>query len=88
MLRNLWARIRGLFARKPDPASAEPLIYTSKGNLPIASLKLSTQWDFSKEYVKLIERYTDANGEVVRESAHVFHYAGLAAEAVAGSFGG
>lgn len=86
MLRTLWARISGAFARAE--ISAEPLIYTSKGNVPIASLKLSTQWDITRDYVKLIERYTDASGEVVRESAHVFHYAGQSAEAVAGTFGG
>ena len=63
----------------------EPLIYTSRGNLPIASLKLETEWDLTKDYIKLIERYRDSEGEVVRESAHVYHY-GLSAAGEAGSF--
>jgi hypothetical protein len=63
----------------------EPLIYTIKGNVPIASLKLETQWDINDDYIKLIERYRDSKGQVVRESAHVYHY-GLSATGEAGSF--
>jgi hypothetical protein len=63
----------------------EPLIYTSRGNLPISSLKLETAWDVTNDYIKFVERYRDAEGEVVRESAHVYHY-GLAATGEAGAF--
>ncbi len=48
----------------------EPLIHTTKGNLPVASLVYSTRWEDTPDYVKLVETYT-LNGEVVRESAHV-----------------
>ena len=48
----------------------EPLIYTIKGNVPIASLEYATAWERTDEYVKFVERYT-LDGEVVKESAHV-----------------
>lgn len=48
----------------------EPLIFTTKGNLPIASLDYSTRWEDCAEYTKLIETYK-LGGEVVRESVHV-----------------
>ena len=63
----------------------EPLIYTSKGNLPISSLILETAWDVQTDYIKFVERYLDSEGEIVRESAHVYHY-GLAVTGEAGSF--
>ncbi len=49
---------------------SEPLIYTIKGNLPIASLQYATRWERTDDYVKLVETYR-LDGEVVRESAHV-----------------
>lgn len=54
----------------------EPLIYTSRGNLPIASLEYATQWEDAPTYLKLVETYRLA-GEVVRESAHVYVKQGL-----------
>jgi hypothetical protein len=50
---------------------SEPLIYTAKGNLPVASLKYETQWEDCADYTKFVETYT-LDGEVVRSSAHVF----------------
>ncbi len=63
----------------------EPLIYTSHGNLPIASLQYATRWEDAPDYIKFVEVYT-LDGEVVRESAHVYAKRGLFAESVAGSF--
>ncbi len=57
-----------------------PLIYTIKGNLPIASLDYATRWEVTDDYTKLIETYS-LNGEVVRESAHVLAKRGLSIEA-------
>ena len=56
----------------------EPLIHTCKGNLPIASLRLETAWDITQDYIKFVERYVDEGGEVVRESAHVYSFMGVA----------
>lgn len=48
----------------------EPLIYTTHGNLPIASLALSTAWEDTPDYVKMTETYR-LGDEIVRESVHV-----------------
>jgi hypothetical protein len=48
----------------------EPLIYTTKGNLPVNSLTYSHRWEDTPDYTKFIETYT-FDGEVVRESVHV-----------------
>jgi hypothetical protein len=52
----------------------EPLIYTSKGNLPIASLTYETEWLLLQREplaLKFVERHF-LDGEVVKESAHVY----------------
>jgi len=54
-----------------EVANDEPLIWTSKGNLPISALTYQTAWDVQPSYIKFVERYLDATGEVVKESAHV-----------------
>ena len=64
----------------------EPLIYTVKGNLPVAALKLETEWDINPEYIKFVERYRDETGEVVRESAHVYSFMGVTGDGQAGAF--
>lgn len=63
----------------------EPLIYTSLGNLPVASLDYGTRWEDMPDYIKFVEIYT-LDGEVVRESAHVYSKRGLLSEPVAGTF--
>lgn len=48
----------------------EPLIYTTKGNLPIASLDYSHKWEDLETCIKFSETYT-LDGEIVKQSAHV-----------------
>lgn len=67
-----------------------PLIYTSKGNLPINSLEYTTSWEeppteagLLPSYTKFIETYR-LDGEVVRQSAHVYHRGGSASDAIPG----
>jgi hypothetical protein len=67
--------------------SDEPLIYTSKGNVPIASLKYEYAWEDTDNYTKFKERYLDASGEVVKEGAHVFMKKGVTALMEAGGVG-
>ncbi len=64
----------------------DPLIFTSKGNVPVASLAYETAWDVNPDYVKFVERYRDASGEVVKESAHVYVLKPATAMAEAQSF--
>lgn len=66
---------------------SEPLIHTTDGNVPIASLKYETAWDVQDAYIKFTERHRNAAGVVVRESAHVFDKRGITAQAVAASLG-
>jgi len=63
----------------------EPLIYTARGNLPIDSLQYETRWEDTPDYIKFVEVYT-LDGEVVRESAHVYSKRGLLAEPAASNF--
>lgn len=51
-------------------ANVEPLVFTTKGNIPISSLEYFNRWEDSPEYVKFTEGYK-LNGEVVKEGAHV-----------------
>lgn len=66
----------------------EPLIWTSKGNLPISSLAYEPSWDIVPgQYIKFVERYR-LDGEVVKESAHVYDLRGVMGAGIAGSIGG
>ena len=64
----------------------KPLIWTTKGNVPIEDLTYQTAWDVSDAYIKFVERYLDASGEVVKESAHVYDKVGISANALAAAF--
>ena len=63
----------------------EPLIWTSKGNLPISSLKYETYWHDMPETLKFVERYS-LGDEIVRESAHIFVKRGTHATGQQGIF--
>lgn len=70
-----------------NTAAEEPLVWTSKGNLPLSSLTHQTAWDVQPTYYKFMERYLDATGEVVKESAHVYIVEGVSALAEAATIG-
>jgi hypothetical protein len=63
---------------------SEPLIYTSKGNLPVASLVYAPRWEEADEYIKFSETWT-LDGEVVKENAHIYKKRGMFAESIAQS---
>jgi hypothetical protein len=65
---------------------AEPLIFTTKGNVPVSSLAYSVDWTVTDDFIKLTETYRDSAGEVVRESAHVKQLKGVEIFSAAGSF--
>lgn len=54
----------------------EPLIFTTKGNLPIEWLEYSHKWEDLETCIKFSETYT-LHGEVVKQSAHVLMKTGL-----------
>lgn len=59
-----------------------PMIWTTKGNLPVSDLQCAVRWEESPDWTKMFETYT-LNGEVVRESVHVLMRRGLDANALA-----
>ena len=48
----------------------EPLIFTSKGNIPMTGLRHDVEWRIDDERVVFVERYF-LGDEVVKESTHV-----------------
>ena len=48
----------------------EPLIWTTKGNIPISSLEYSFEWEDTENYVKFTETYK-LDGEVVKCAPHI-----------------
>lgn len=62
----------------------EPLIYTTKGNLPISSLEYSHAWDNRPDAIVFSETYK-LDGEVVKHAVHVLSKVGVAAEGTASS---
>ncbi len=62
----------------------EPLIYTTAGNVPEASLTLTTTWEIVPDrYMKVTRTWRDAAGDVVKQSADVLDLRGLSLKAVA-----
>lgn len=59
----------------------EPLIYTTKGNVPVKDLRYEAKWE-EKEgvWTKLIETYYMGD-EIVKQNVHVLHRKGLLSEA-------
>jgi hypothetical protein len=52
----------------------KPLIYTSKGNVPIDGLQVKTTWDFDEQGITFAEEYYDADDGLVKRSAHRFQF--------------
>jgi hypothetical protein len=63
----------------------EPLIWTSRGNLPIASLEYRYAWDDTPEALKFSETYL-LDGEIVKQSAHVYVKQGAQTQPETGAF--
>jgi hypothetical protein len=52
----------------------EPLIYTTRGNVPVASLAYSAEWRVTDAIAHFTEIYRDATGEIVRQDSHVYAF--------------
>lgn len=53
----------------PAITAEEPLVYTTKGNLPLSSLQYRHEWLEDDVAITFAEEYT-LDGEVVRRNAH------------------
>jgi hypothetical protein len=49
-----------------------PLIWTSKGNVPIESLRYEHNWIDNADETTLVECWFDASNEVVKKNVHMF----------------
>jgi len=52
----------------------EPLIHTTLGNVPVASLTHEVAWRVTSDIVHFQERYLAADGTVVRQDVHVYAF--------------
>lgn len=62
---------------------SEPLIFTSKGNLPIASLAYVAKWEDRPDATVFIEEYS-LGEEVVKRSVHALSKHGVTGESIVG----
>jgi hypothetical protein len=51
-----------------------PLIHTTMGNVPIASLKHEVEWRLTDSIIHFTERYRAADGSIVRQDSHVYAF--------------
>lgn len=63
----------------------EPLVYTTKGNLPISVLEYFHCWEDTDDYTKFIQGYK-LDGEIVKQEAHVRMKKGMGLEAALEQF--
>lgn len=64
----------------------EPLIYTSKGNLPMASLQYRCGWQQTDSATVFWEEYWQGD-ELVKRSAHALSKFGIEGEGLAADLG-
>lgn len=70
-----------------DAVTDVPLMYTSRGNVPIDTLEMRVFWDITDKYIKVRECFYDkTSGELVRESAHAYDKHGVSATGATASF--
>ena len=65
---------------------SEPLIWTTKGNIPLVGLTHQTEWRITEKVIVFIERYF-LEGEMVKESSHVKLLDGVETSADVGKIG-
>lgn len=63
-----------------------PLIFTTKGNIPVSELKQDVEWRFNAGCIVFIERYF-LGDEMVKESSHAKLLSGVAAIGATGKIG-
>lgn len=80
------------FSTQTNPPAEVPMIWTSKGNLPVDILEYSVLWEEPPAepgqlpiYTKFSEIYK-LNGEIVKQSAHVLSRQGPTMQSAVGSF--
>jgi len=54
-----------------------PLMYCSKGNVPVASLTYTKDWEINDTYFQFREFWHDAQGELVKNNVHMYMREGI-----------
>ena len=54
-----------------------PLIYTSNGNVPEASLQYSKEWKIGTDLIVFTEMWHDSTGTLVKNNVHLYALKGL-----------
>lgn len=75
---------------------SEPMIFTKRGNEPMAGLRWGHRWEFGERdasgfprFVQFIEEWFDKEtGELVKSGGGVYSSAGVTADGVAAPIGG
>ena len=75
------------FISKVFNNSSEPLIYTSKGNIPESYLVYDKSWEVSNHQIVFSDWYT-LNGEVVKKNVHVYSNPTVSSSVNLGDFHG
>jgi hypothetical protein len=55
----------------------EPLIYTSKGNVPVDSLSYEKDWQITDDFIVFTEVWRDDAGAIVKNNVHMYALKGL-----------
>jgi hypothetical protein len=55
-----------------------PLIYTTKGNVPEASLTYAGDWKIGKDFIMFTQTWHDSTGELVKNNVHMYALQGIA----------
>jgi hypothetical protein len=54
-----------------------PLIYTSKGNVPVDSLSYEKDWQIDDDLIVFTEVWRDETGAIVKNNVHMYAKKGL-----------
>jgi hypothetical protein len=54
-----------------------PLIWTSKGNVPVDSLKYENNWQITDEVIVFAEAWRDDTGAIVKNNVQMYAIKGL-----------
>ena len=65
----------------------KPVIWTVDGNVNGTPSSTRPRWEITDSYIKFVERHLDADGRVVKESAHVYDKVGFSAQGAAAAMG-
>lgn len=64
-----------------------PMIWTSRGHMPEASLRFEVEWQVTDDFIRFTERHFADDGEVVKQSSHLYDRVGVQARLLQSTFG-